>query len=81
MTPATWEEMADPKDPYLKVIALQLKLAWSYQSDAMLTLPAWECPCCQSCQHDSGYQSTKVKHCGTVVSQQCENQTAVKQTP
>lgn len=21
MTPATWEEMADPKDPYLKVIA------------------------------------------------------------
>ena len=22
MTPASWEEMADPKDPYLKVIAL-----------------------------------------------------------
>ena len=32
MTPATWEEMADPKDPYLRVIARWL-LAWSYQSD------------------------------------------------
>lgn len=28
MTPASWEEMADPKDPYLKVIDWQV--AWSF---------------------------------------------------